>query len=94
MEFLAAFDAEIVLVQVLIRRVGRGFELRHAADRDVAAELLESVPMGELRPLAQFTVAHRSDRSDSERFFLRCALFLNPKAERFNANFRERFFAG
>ncbi|HEX4121277.1 MAG TPA: DR2241 family protein [Verrucomicrobiae bacterium] len=56
-EFLAAFDAEIVVGQVLIRRAGRGFELRHAGDRDAADELLELVRVDGLRALAQFTAA-------------------------------------
>ncbi|HEX3717675.1 MAG TPA: DR2241 family protein [Verrucomicrobiae bacterium] len=54
-EFLRSFEAEIVLGQVLIRRNGREFELRHAADRDTNPDLLQSVPVAQLRPLAQFT---------------------------------------
>ena len=54
-EFLAAFATEIVLGQVLIHRAARGFELRHAVDRDLSADLLKIVPLNELRPLAQFT---------------------------------------
>jgi hypothetical protein len=56
-EFLRSFEAEIVLGQVLIRRNGREFELRHAADRDTNPDLLQSVPVAQLRPLAQFTAA-------------------------------------
>lgn len=55
--FLAAFDAETVFGQVLIRRIGHGFELRHVADRDVNAEEIESLTVSGLRALAQFTLA-------------------------------------
>ena len=56
---LAAFVAQmaggIVVAQVILVRAGSGFELRHVADRDVAAETLRTVPVCELRSLAQFT---------------------------------------
>jgi len=51
--FLAAFDAEIGLGQVLIRRQERGFELRHAADRAAEIQTLQSLDGGELRTWAQ-----------------------------------------
>jgi hypothetical protein len=51
--FLAAFDAEIVLGQVLIRRQERGFELRHAADLAADPQTLRSLNGGELRTWAQ-----------------------------------------
>ncbi len=52
-EFLAAFEAEIVLGQVLIRRQERGFELRHAADRPAGAQTLRLLKGAELRTWAQ-----------------------------------------
>jgi hypothetical protein len=55
--FLAAFDAETIFGQVWIRRVARGFELRHVADRDASAEGLEPQTVSALRALAQFTSA-------------------------------------
>jgi hypothetical protein len=55
--FLAAFDAETVFGQVLIRRVADGFEFRHIADRDASDEGLDSQTIGGLRALAQFTSA-------------------------------------
>jgi len=51
--FLAAFDAEIVFGQVLIRRVGNGFELRQQSDRDAAPESLATLTGTELRTWAQ-----------------------------------------
>jgi hypothetical protein len=51
--FLAAFEAGIVLGQVLIRRQERGFELRHMADRSADAQKLRSLNGGELRTWAQ-----------------------------------------
>jgi 4Fe-4S iron-sulfur cluster binding domain/DR2241 stabilising domain len=51
--FLAAFDAEIVFGQVLIRRAGTGFELRHQSDRDAAPESLAPLAGTELRTWAQ-----------------------------------------
>ena len=45
----------LVLAQVLIRRSGAGYELRHDADREVAAESLRRVRPEEARKLAQFT---------------------------------------
>jgi hypothetical protein len=53
--FLAVFDAETLLGQVLIRRIPGGFELRHVADRDAGDDTLEVVSVSELRALAQFT---------------------------------------
>jgi hypothetical protein len=54
--FLAAFDAETVFGQVLIRRAGKEFELRHVADRNTSNDALELVTVNGLRALAQFTV--------------------------------------
>jgi hypothetical protein len=53
--FVHSFEAEIVFGQVLIRRVGEGFELRHAADAEVKQDDLKLVSVNELRALAQFT---------------------------------------
>jgi hypothetical protein len=55
--FLGAFDAETVLGQVLIRRGASGFELRHAADVDASAEVLDVLTALGLRALAQFNSA-------------------------------------
>jgi hypothetical protein len=44
-----------VLAQVLIRRDGRLFELRHVEDRQAASETLRFVSVREVRALAQFT---------------------------------------
>jgi hypothetical protein len=51
--FLAAFDTEIVFGQVLIRRAGNGFELRHITDCNVAPETLTALNGTELRTWAQ-----------------------------------------
>jgi hypothetical protein len=51
--FLAAFDTEIVFGQVVIRRVGNGFELRHVSDRNAAPEKLAALKGTELRSWAQ-----------------------------------------
>jgi hypothetical protein len=53
--FLAASETETVLSQVLIRRAGQGFELRHVADGDASAEGMEVLTVAGLRALAQFT---------------------------------------
>jgi hypothetical protein len=53
--FLASFETETVLAQVLIRRVGSGFDLRHVTDREASAEAIDPVPLAGLRSLAQFT---------------------------------------
>ena len=50
--FLASFQSELILAQVLIRRVGNEFELRHVDDRECDSENLRSV-----RELAQFTAS-------------------------------------
>jgi 4Fe-4S binding protein/cobalt chelatase family protein len=55
--FLADFDTETVLGQVLIRRVANGFELRHVADCGAGAEGIELLTVSGLRALAQFTAA-------------------------------------
>lgn len=56
---LAAFVSEIrdelAFAQVVIRRLGRKFELRHLEDRSRKPTALESVPINQLRRLAQFT---------------------------------------
>lgn len=53
--FAALISEELTLAQVLIRRAGAGFELRHVDDKDLAVEALRIVPLGESRKLAQFT---------------------------------------
>lgn len=56
---LAAFCAwaapELVLAQVLVRRLVDGFELRHLSDREARADSLKPVALAELRVLANFT---------------------------------------
>ena len=54
-KFVSAFAEELVLAQVLITRGDAGFELRHIEDRAVAAEQLRTLPLTDLRPLAQRT---------------------------------------
>jgi hypothetical protein len=51
--FLAAFDTEIVFGQIVVRRVGSGFELRHISDRASAPEALVTLVGTELRTWAQ-----------------------------------------
>lgn len=53
--FLSGLREERVWAQVLVRRQGDGFELRHVADRAVPIERLRSVQVGELRALARET---------------------------------------
>jgi hypothetical protein len=53
--FVSRIGNELVAAQVLIRRAGAGYELRHLADRDVPAKDLRPAQLGELRALAQFT---------------------------------------
>jgi sirohydrochlorin cobaltochelatase len=55
--FVAQMGDEVVLAQVLIRRKGGGYELRHIQDRDVAAESMRTTRPVEARMLAQFTLA-------------------------------------
>ena len=56
-QFVAQIGDELVLAQVLIRRQGAGYELRHAQDATVMAEALRTIPWQETRALAQFTAA-------------------------------------
>jgi hypothetical protein len=51
--FLAAFDTDIVFGQVVIRRLERGFGLRHVSDRAAAPETLAMLLGTELRNWAQ-----------------------------------------
>ena len=51
--FLAAWDTEIVFGQVVVRRLERGFELRHQADQSAAPEILTILKGTELRSWAQ-----------------------------------------
>lgn len=53
--FVALVGSELVFGQALVRRMDGGFELRHVSDRLVAAELLRTLRLEELRALAQFT---------------------------------------
>jgi len=53
--FLAQIDHELVLAQVLIWRVATGYELRHLADRDRAANTLRELRLSDVREIAQFT---------------------------------------
>jgi hypothetical protein len=53
--FVKCFDAEIVFGQVIIRRVGNGFELRHVLDRNAGPETLRTLVGSDLRTWSQFT---------------------------------------
>ncbi len=53
--FVAEIKTELVLAQVLIRRSGESFELRHVEDRNCAPENLRLIAEKEIRPLTQFT---------------------------------------
>jgi hypothetical protein len=53
--WLAELGARNALAQVLVRREGDGFELRHVADASRPAEELRLVPSSALRSLAQTT---------------------------------------
>ena len=53
--FVARIGNELVLAQVLIRRDGQGFELRHMEDRQKPRSAFRSVPLNDARALAQFT---------------------------------------
>jgi hypothetical protein len=53
--FAASFDAELFFGQVWIRRMERGFELRHVADRECDSSTLRLLGEKDIRPLAQFT---------------------------------------
>jgi hypothetical protein len=53
--FLAGLESESTFGQVWIRRIGRGFELRHVADRQRDPAALRLLGENDIRPLAQFT---------------------------------------
>jgi hypothetical protein len=53
--FVAGLGAESVFGQVGIRRMERGFELRHVADRESDPATLRLLGENDLRSLAQFT---------------------------------------
>ena len=55
--FIAQLGDELLLAQVIIRRAGRGYELRHESDRQRAPEELRLTPVSELRALALHTAA-------------------------------------
>jgi len=55
--FVAQIDRELALAQALIRRVEPGYELRHVADRDRAANTLRELRVKQLRELARFTAS-------------------------------------
>jgi len=54
-DFVTYIANGCVVAQVVFRPVEGGFELRHIADRDAAAESLRTLAVNELRALAQFT---------------------------------------
>src|SRR5580692_3391050 len=56
-EFAAQIGSELVLAQVLIRRSGAGYALRHEEDRNMTAESLRVIKGNEARLLAQYTTA-------------------------------------
>ncbi len=53
--FVGRIGSELLLAQVLIRRVEPGYELRHVADGDRAAHTLRELRLTDLRELARFT---------------------------------------
>jgi hypothetical protein len=53
--FVAGLETESSFGQVWIRRMQRGFELRHVADRESDPATLRLLGENDLRPLAQFT---------------------------------------
>jgi hypothetical protein len=53
--FVAQFPNELVFAQVLIRRSGAGYELRHADDAPLAADSLRLIEILQTRALAQTT---------------------------------------
>lgn len=55
--FCAALSSELLLAQVLVRREATGYALRHVRDREAAPESLRTVPVTELRALANHTAA-------------------------------------
>ena len=55
--FTVAIGPELTLAQVLIRRVGTGYELHHIDDRDVSADSLKELTLPEARVWAQFNAA-------------------------------------
>lgn len=52
---LSSFSDELIWAQVRIQRAGNAFELRHIADTEVGEQQLRTVPLVELRALAQRT---------------------------------------
>ena len=55
--FCALLTPELVLAQVLVRRLTLGFELRHVGDLTAAAGSLRAVALAELRTLANHTAS-------------------------------------
>ncbi len=55
--FIAQLGDELLLAQVLIRRAGSGYELRHASDGRLASDALRLTSVSDLRALAQSTAA-------------------------------------
>lgn len=55
--FCTLLAPELVLAQVLVRRLASGFELRQVNDRELAPESLRAVSVAELRELANHTAA-------------------------------------
>jgi hypothetical protein len=53
--FVAGIEQELNFAQVWIRRMPKGFELRHVADKEGDEDALQSVAEKDLRSLAQFT---------------------------------------
>lgn len=56
-EFVNHIGSDLVLAQVLIRRRGSGYELRHVEDRNAPEESLRLIAMDEARKLAQYTAS-------------------------------------
>jgi len=56
-KFVAQIAGEILVAQVIVTRHGRGYELRHVADKNAPLEMLHPVAFDGLRALAQSTTA-------------------------------------
>ena len=56
-EIVAQIGDELTFAQVVIHRIGTGYELRYADDHGAAAETLRTVKLDDARRLAQYTHA-------------------------------------
>jgi len=54
--FVAEIKTSLIFAEIVVRRLEKGFELRHVQDRECDAGDLRLISADEMRPLAQFTV--------------------------------------